>query len=77
MKISDIQGRNKAALTLKPWRRRKLLGGHCECFEKQAIGFVIIGHHTQMVNNLTVEYQNHISIITNNVFGNRNTINMI
>jgi len=26
-----------AALTLKPGERRKLLGGHCECFEKQAL----------------------------------------
>ena len=24
------------------WRRRKLSGGHCECFEKQAFGFIII-----------------------------------
>jgi hypothetical protein len=23
-------------------QRRKLLGGHCECFEKQAFGFIII-----------------------------------
>jgi len=24
------------------WRRRKHLGGHCECFEKQAFEFIII-----------------------------------
>ncbi|KAG5155801.1 hypothetical protein JHK82_013770 [Glycine max] len=24
------------------WRRRKLLGGHCECLEKQAFVIVII-----------------------------------
>ncbi|KAK2385436.1 hypothetical protein QL285_072675 [Trifolium repens] len=29
--------KDRTALALKPWQRRKLLGGHCECFEKQAL----------------------------------------
>ncbi|WVZ24206.1 hypothetical protein V8G54_002750 [Vigna mungo] len=29
-------------ITHLTWRRRKLLGGHCECLEKQALEYVII-----------------------------------
>ncbi|KAJ8754794.1 hypothetical protein K2173_012183 [Erythroxylum novogranatense] len=34
--------KDKSSTSSQAWRRRKLLGGHCECFEKQAFGFVII-----------------------------------
>ncbi|KAL2321530.1 hypothetical protein Fmac_025909 [Flemingia macrophylla] len=30
------------SISSQAWRRRKLLGGHCECLEKQAFGFIII-----------------------------------
>ena len=31
----------KHSISSQAWRRRKLLGGHCECFEKQAFGIII------------------------------------
>ncbi|KAK3419374.1 hypothetical protein EUGRSUZ_H05083 [Eucalyptus grandis] len=30
--VSDIQGRKYSSTSSQAWRRRKLLGGHCECF---------------------------------------------
>ncbi|CBI21545.3 unnamed protein product, partial [Vitis vinifera] len=50
--ISDIQGRISSTNS-QAWQRRKLLGGYCECFEKQAFGVVIIDIETQ---NLDKQY---------------------
>ncbi|KAJ6924083.1 hypothetical protein NC652_017400 [Populus alba x Populus x berolinensis] len=34
--------KDKSSIRSQAWRRRKHLGGHCECFEKQAFEFIII-----------------------------------
>ncbi|KAF8109572.1 hypothetical protein N665_0094s0039, partial [Sinapis alba] len=34
--------KDKSSISSQAWRKAKALGGHCECFEKQALRFILI-----------------------------------
>uniref|UniRef100_M1BQS3 Uncharacterized protein n=1 Tax=Solanum tuberosum TaxID=4113 RepID=M1BQS3_SOLTU len=40
--------KDRSSICSQAWRRRKHLGGHCECFEKQALGSIITGKRQEV-----------------------------
>ncbi|KAG5014702.1 hypothetical protein JHK82_020384 [Glycine max] len=47
--------KDNSSISSLAWRRRKLLGGHCECLEKQALGFIIIGVNQNVTQNAKIQ----------------------
>ncbi|KAF3511474.1 hypothetical protein F2Q69_00008572 [Brassica cretica] len=39
--------KDKSCISSQAWRKAKALGGHCECFEKQALTFILINRSQQ------------------------------
>uniref|UniRef100_A0A6N2KE21 Uncharacterized protein n=1 Tax=Salix viminalis TaxID=40686 RepID=A0A6N2KE21_SALVM len=48
--------KDKSSIRSQAWRRRKHLDGHCECFEKQALGFIIIDQKYRKHGSQTIKY---------------------
>ncbi|KAF8098526.1 hypothetical protein N665_0264s0029 [Sinapis alba] len=45
--------KDRSCINSQARRKAKALGGHCECFEKQALTFILINqlqHHNKQIN---------------------------